>query len=505
MIEPSERTETFPELGLPGQTVAIRSVRNRPIHGLSLSKLSISVLWLAVLAPTILSLSAGCSGEPLPMGDETRVLVVARRSDPESYKIAVRYAEARRVAPSHVVFLDVPRTEEVTRDTYESRILAPLVDWWNRTERNERPDYVVLIHGLPHKIYGSGELTGTRASVDSELCFLPTAAMSAPPPIQGRRLNPYGRGADEEFPAFSHQRYGICLVTRIDGFTVDDALTLIDRSIAGSSLTPDGAKGGRIDERIGGRIGERIGEQIGERIEEPRGERSRSLQSETRARVLLDENGTTSVGNRWLRAAAERLREPPRVNLSPMAGTDAEPTSPQSPWFSVELESTGTFVSERDRLLGYAGWGSNDPAFRRDFRFEWVPGALVTTFVSSSARTFHEPPSGWTTGPAAEGTAFEGSTQSLSADWVRSGATGVAGNAYEPYLDACPRPQILFPAYLSGRNLAESYYLALPYLSWQSVILGDPLCSPFGPGRPSLSDEDVRRIVPNPARVSPGS
>ena len=32
------------------------------------------------------------------------------------------------------------------------------------------------------------------------------------------------------------------------------------------------------------------------------------------------------------------------------------------------------------------------------------------------------------------------------------------------------------PAYLSGRNLAESYYLALPVLSWQSLIVGDPLC-----------------------------
>ena len=33
------------------------------------------------------------------------------------------------------------------------------------------------------------------------------------------------------------------------------------------------------------------------------------------------------------------------------------------------------------------------------------------------------------------------------------------------------------PAYAHGRNLAESYYLALPFLSWQGVIFGDPLCS----------------------------
>jgi len=33
------------------------------------------------------------------------------------------------------------------------------------------------------------------------------------------------------------------------------------------------------------------------------------------------------------------------------------------------------------------------------------------------------------------------------------------------------------PAWYQGRNLADSYYLALPYLSWQGVVLGDPLCS----------------------------
>ena len=45
------------------------------------------------------------------------------------------------------------------------------------------------------------------------------------------------------------------------------------------------------------------------------------------------------------------------------------------------------------------------------------------------------------------------------------------------YLNACVRPDYLLPAYHQGRNLAESYYLSLVYLSWQSVIVGDPLCA----------------------------
>ena len=52
-----------------------------------------------------------------------------------------------------------------------------------------------------------------------------------------------------------------------------------------------------------------------------------------------------------------------------------------------------------------------------------------------------------------------------------------AKNVYEPYLQACARPEYLFPAYFQGRTLADSYYLSLPFLSWQGIVLGDPLCS----------------------------
>jgi hypothetical protein len=40
------------------------------------------------------------------------------------------------------------------------------------------------------------------------------------------------------------------------------------------------------------------------------------------------------------------------------------------------------------------------------------------------------------------------------------------------------------PAYYHGRNLAESYYVSVNWLSWQGVVFGDPLCSlgkPTGP------------------------
>jgi Tfp pilus assembly protein PilF len=101
-------------------------------------------------------------------------------------------------------------------------------------------------------------------------------------------------------------------------------------------------------------------------------------------------------------------------------------------------------------------------------------------FVSTDGRTFKEPDDTWNvTAWLDPKTYFAGSPQSLAGDLIREGATGVAAHVAEPFLDSVVRPQILFPAYLNGFNLAESFYLAMPFLSWQTVIVGDPLCRPF--------------------------
>jgi uncharacterized protein (TIGR03790 family) len=65
----------------------------------------------------------------------------------------------------------------------------------------------------------------------------------------------------------------------------------------------------------------------------------------------------------------------------------------------------------------------------------------------------------------------------LTADYIHAGATGASGHVYEPYLEFTPRPNLLLSAYYHGRNLAESYYLSIPLLSWMNIVIGDPLCS----------------------------
>ena len=183
----------------------------------------------------------------------------------------------------------------------------------------------------------------------------------------------------------------------------------------------------------------------------------RSLHAQNRGKFVIDlRDSGDDPGNDWLRDAALLL---------PEARTIVD-------------QSTKVLYNQTD-VIGYASWGSNDKnRHQRFLGFHWLPGAIMTEYVSSNGRTFARPPDHWNIGTWTDkSTWFDGSPQSMTADYILEGATGANGNVDEPYLLMNPRPDLLLPAYYHGRNLAESYYLAMRGLSWQEIVVGDPLCS----------------------------
>jgi uncharacterized protein (TIGR03790 family) len=134
--------------------------------------------------------------------------------------------------------------------------------------------------------------------------------------------------------------------------------------------------------------------------------------------------------------------------------------------FDATTDQTDAFIAPSEPLAGYSSWGSNDQHFDPDAyrRLRFKPGALAETFVSTSARTFDKASGG----------------QSLISDLIANGVTGVKGYVSEPYTAALAKPDILFDRYTKGFNLAESFYMASPALKWKDIVVGDPLCSPYG-------------------------
>jgi uncharacterized protein (TIGR03790 family) len=182
----------------------------------------------------------------------------------------------------------------------------------------------------------------------------------------------------------------------------------------------------------------------------------RSLAARNRGKFVLDASKPDGNGDDWLKTAAILLPEDRTV-----------------------LDETSKVLYYQADVIGYASWGSNDPNRKiRILGFRWLPGAVATEFVSTNGRTFKRPPDNWVYTTFADPVHFwGGSPQGLTADLIHEGATGASGNVYEPYLGGCVRPDYLLPAYFHGRNLAESYYVGMPFLSWQGIVVGDPLCS----------------------------
>ena len=57
------------------------------------------------------------------------------------------------------------------------------------------------------------------------------------------------------------------------------------------------------------------------------------------------------------------------------------------------LDTSTKVLYDLSDVIGYAGWGSNDRNRRRRvLGFHWLPGAIVTEFVSTDGRTFKKPP-----------------------------------------------------------------------------------------------------------------
>ena len=108
----------------------------------------------------------------------------------------------------------------------------------------------------------------------------------------------------------------------------------------------------------------------------------------------------------------------------------------------------------------YCGWyslGKYVDAFR------WVTGAVAYHIASRECETLRTP----------------GSTVWCKV-MLEKGVAATLGPVTEPYVQAFPPPELFFGLLTGGRfTLAECFALSNPYLSWQMVLIGDPLYRPF--------------------------
>jgi uncharacterized protein (TIGR03790 family) len=346
------------------------------------------------------------------------VAVIINDNSAVSQRIGEYYAQKRGVPAENIIRIRTSSEETIERTAFGSTIEAAIGNAITQRNLHDRVLYIVLTKGVPLRIAGTPGSNGTAGSVDSELTLLYRRMSGQPAPTGGFVENPYfvRAGDPAAFKPFTHRAHDIYLVSRLDGFTEQDVIALIDRAASPSS---DG-------------------------------------------RIVLDGRDPllNRTGEGWLENAAKRLND-------------------QGHGPRVLHDATTPPVRSGDAVLGYYSWGSIDPQNRgRKVGLRFAPGAIAASFVPSDSRTFTPPSEGWA--PAADPrTLQDESSHRLIGDLIAEGITGVAGHVSEPYMQGMIRPDVVFSAYLAGANLVEAFYLAMPYLSWQTVVIGDPLCAPL--------------------------
>lgn len=367
------------------------------------------VLFLSVFA-------ASCGPETVPIKPDTRsphVLVVQNENSPDSQAIAKYYLEKRAIPMKNLVTIRVPDEENLPTKTYELKVRDVVRN--HITSNGLKIDFIVLTKGVPIRLDNDqGYSLDAFLMVDAHPVRQNAPLKPLPFPLGGSQvqltqeqvskvMNPY-LGATEPFDS---NKYHMYLVTRLDGYSKEEAMRLVD-----SSITATNQKG----------------------------------------LFLLDSSPGKRSGGGY--AEMETLMQ----NASKLL---------KAKGFSVEYDENNDFIGQRQNIMGYASWGSNDGHFNpqayRSLMFR--PGAIAETFVSTSARTFRRTQGG----------------QSLIADLIEQGVTGIKGYVSEPYTFALARVDLLFDRYTSGLNLAESFYAASMLLKWKDVVVGDPLCSPYKP------------------------
>lgn len=99
--------------------------------------------------------------------------------------------------------------------------------------------------------------------------------------------------------------------------------------------------------------------------------------------------------------------------------------------------------------------------------FTWVRGAIGYHIASGECTTLKRPES-----------------QVWCKRMLERGIAATIGPVNEPYVQAFPLPELFFPLLAEGYlSLGETYLVTLPFLSWQMVLIGDPLYQPFKPVR----------------------
>ena len=381
------------------------------------------------------------------------VLLIVNSDEPASMELATYYQQHRHIPPGNLLTVSMTTKEDCSREDYQQQLVAPLRDYLS-SHPDKKINCLLLFYGIPLRV-AAPELSNSDWKKVEDLKF------------SKKNINWKLQNGDLSAEDKKHYQAEIkkldsqMKILRRSGerAAVDSELALLlnsDYPLDRWQPNPYFVGYARQKRRLPFNKDQVL---FVSRLDAPTPKIVRRMIDDS-----LDAEQHGLRGSAWFDA---RWPLPKKKKLQGYALYDA--SIHQAAALTKKISSLDVHLDEKERLFQpgeatdaalYCGWYS---LAKYVDAFDWQRGAVGYHIASSECTTLKK----------------EGS-QVWCKRMLEDGVAATIGPVAEPYVQGFPLPELFFSFLLDGYyTLAESYFLSLPYLSWQMVLIGDPLYRPF--------------------------
>jgi len=405
----------------------------------SMSKVVVGFLYIFVLLSCFVTECYSLMPEEL--------LVIANTQMSGSVEIAEYYMEKRNIPKKHLLQLSLPVKETISQDEYNHQLRQPVFEAITRFRPEVRISAIVLIYGVPLKV------TSEKVEQDLEK----NNKISVEQKNNNRRKNKKTIEKKERDGEVADQINHAKNLSELAAVDSELALAMVDNyELAGWVRNPYfiGFQGMQLPIK-------KSQVMLVSRLDGP--------DVRTVYRIIDDSLRTEKTGLQGTAYFDARWQLLKKKDLSGYRLYDASlhrAAKAVSKRMDVKLDEKSQLFAENScpEAALYCGWYS---LAKYVDSFQWQRGAVGYHLASAECTTLKRK---------------ESKTWCLK--MLEKGVAATIGPVNEPYIQGFPLPEIFFSYLVDGyMSLGESYLVSLPFISWQMILVGDPLYQPFPPSK----------------------
>lgn len=411
---------------------------------------------------TIILIALLCCGSAFGL-EPGEILIIANADVAESGQIARCYSDKRGVPQANILELPLGADlrDSISRQDYEIRLAEPIRKKLFADRLLGKIKCLLTVYGVPTRVGGRGLLEGQQDKLQE---FEGQAAK------QRESIEKLKEDKAAGTKAYKEAETGLArlnlqiahLQGRETGASVDSELALVLFSgyelyrWQPNALKTVPSKGPGQPPNMPEDAAARLGNLtlMVSRLDGPSPEIAKGLVDKAMEAEKTGLKGTAYVDSRGL-TGKDLYSHYDRSLHNLAAFTRSQMGIP------TKEERTGTLFAPGScpQTAIYCGWYS---VRRYVDAFDFVDGAVGYHIASFEAVNLRDPNSGqW------------------CASLLKDGITATLGPVAEPYLHSFPEPREFFGQLYEGKCLVEAYYRTKPFNSWQLLLVGDPLYTPF--------------------------